>query len=130
MLVCFVSMLHILWGLLLLMNGGNIDTAATSIFRHMIPSYEIRAVCYLIGGLLPLTLLYKPGSVVGLFSCLPQQLLLLMSGTSALVAITSGKYADGVLRPHTFIGMDQAVYILLTVLYAFEALDRFHERSE
>lgn len=131
MLVLFVSLMHILWGLLLLANQGALHIAATSVLLKIVGSghSDIRAFAYIIAGCLPAVLLRWPGSVAGLLSVLPQQCLILMSGISAVVAITSGHYADGVVRDAPFIAMDQGIYIILAVLHAFESLDRFHERG-
>jgi hypothetical protein len=128
MLVCFVAIMHILWACLLIFHGGPIATTATSLFRCLVPSYEVRALVYLVSGLLPVVLIWRPGSVLGLISVLPQQILLLLSGISAVVAISSGHFADGVVRPHIFIAADQGIFIVLAVLHVFESLDRFHER--
>lgn len=128
MLVCFVSIMHIFWGILLLWNQEAISTTATEVFRHLIAAYDVRAVVYIVSGLLPAILLRWPGSLAGLLSVMPQQVLLLMSGISAIVAITSGHYADGTVRSVVFIAMDQGIYIVLGVLHAFESLDRYHER--
>lgn len=128
MLVLFVSVMHVFWGVMLLLNGGAIGTTATSVFRQLVPNYGLRALIYLVAGLLPSVLIKWPGSLAGLFSCLPQQILLIFSAISATVAITSGHYADGTVRGWIFIAADQAIYILLAVLYSAEALDRYHER--
>lgn len=128
MLVLFVSLMHILWGILLLIHGDGIGTTSTSVLRHLIPEYSARALIYLTAGLMPAVLLKYPGSLTGLFSCLPQQILLIFSAISSMVAITSGQYADGTPRGWIFIAADQAIYILLAILYSAEALDRYHER--
>lgn len=128
MLVFFVSVMHVLWGILLLVNGGPISTTATSLLRHLLPDYELRAIVYILAGLMPATLLRWPGSVTGLLFCLPQQVLLILSAISAMVAITNGQFADGIDRGWIFLMADQGIYILLALLYSFEALDRYHER--
>lgn len=129
MLVFFVSITHLLWGILILVNQGPIQTAATSVFAHFVPIWQLRAICYIVSALLPLTLLRWPGSVIGLLSAVPQQSLLIMSGISAIVAISSGMYADGTVRSPIFIGFDQGIYILLSVFHAKETFDRYHERG-
>lgn len=132
MLVLFVSLMHILWGLLLLWNGEALHISATSVLLKITgPEHaELRACAYILAGLLPAVLLWRPGSVLGLLSVFPQQALILMSGISAVVAITSGHYADGVERSSAFIAMDQGIYVILAILHAMETIDRFHERGE
>lgn len=128
MLVCFVSIMHILWGALLLWNGAPIPTTSTAVFRLILPSYEARALIYIAAGLFPAVLLRWPGSLSGLLSCLPQQILLILSAISAMTAIFNGQFADGTVRGPLFLAADQAIYILLAVLYSAETLDRYHER--
>lgn len=128
MLVCFVAIMHILWAVLLMVNGGPIATTATFLLRSLVPLHELRALIYLVSGLLPVVLIWRPGSVLGLISVMPQQILLLLSGISAVIAISSGHFADGVVRSPIFIAADQGIFIVLAVLHVFESLDRFHER--
>lgn len=129
MLVAFASLMHLLWGVLLLTNGGGLHIAATGAMVTLIPSYEIQAIVYIASALLPLMLLWRPGSVAGLIRVSPQCALLILSGASAIVAITSCAYADGTPRPWPFIMMDQGIYLVLPLLYAFESIDRFQERG-
>lgn len=129
MIVCFASLMHMLWGLLLLVNQGALNITADSTFA-MVASYEPRAVAYFVLGMLPLFVLIKPQwSLTGLLVCSPQLVLLVLSGISALNAITQGQYPDGTARGWVFVAMDQVVYILLPIMYAFETLDRFHDQS-
>lgn len=131
MLVLFVSLMHILWGCMLLLNQGPLDISAAWAFRELVGHghWQLRAACYIVAGLLPAVLLKWPGSIIGLISCLPQQLLLILSGISAMVAIANGHFADGVIRPSSFIAMDQGIYAIAAMLYSMEALDRFKERG-
>jgi hypothetical protein len=115
--------------MLLLLNGGALHITATTVAVYLLPEYQTRAAIYIVSGLLPLILLWKPGSLIGLLSVLPQQLLLISSGISIIVAITSQRYADGVLRGWKFIAADQMIYLIFAVFYAFESIDRFHERK-
>lgn len=125
MLVLFVSLLHILWATLLLLNQGALHIAATWALVEMVGPghWLLRAFLYASAGILPILLCKYPGSILGLLSVLPQQALVTLSGISALVAITNGHYADGVARPALFIMMDQAPYIVLAILHAIETLD-------
>lgn len=129
MLVCAMSMLHICWGLLLLAHHGALDTAATEILRIMVPAWSIRAVLYLVAGMLPAVCLKWPGTIWGLLSVVPQQILLVLSGMSALVAIAGGQYADGVARTYEFIAMDQLIYVVVAMLHVFESIDRYHDNA-
>lgn len=129
MLVAFVSMMHLIWGFLLLINGHSVPITATSVIAYLVPNYEYRAYLYIISALLPVVLLLKPGSIVGLLSVLPQQILLITSGISSIVAITSGHFADGVTRDWHFIAMDQSMWLVIALFYTFESLDRYHERK-
>jgi hypothetical protein len=54
-----------------------------------------------------------------------QQLLLVVSALSAVGAMTSQSFADGVIRPFTFIAADQGVYVMLAVLHLVVILWRF-----
>lgn len=129
MLVCFTSVMHVMWGILLLSYGSTIAISATRVVVHMFPNYEVEASIYITCGLLPVVLFWRPGSVAGLISVIPQQLLLIASGISAIVSISTGTYADMTPRAPMFIFMDQGIYLILPILYAFEAVDRYVERK-
>lgn len=132
MLVCFASLMHILWGVILLINHGGLHITATStLYSLMGPStYDARATVYFVSALLPAVIALRPKwTITGLVACLPQLALLVLSGISALVAVTSESYPDGTERSWKFILMDQGIYMILPILYAFETLDRFHDQS-
>lgn len=120
--------MHLVWALLLWAHGSELAITATHVVTQLIPTWQARSVVYAAVALLPLISLRWPGSVAGLVSTLPQLLLLMTSGVSALVAISTGQYADGVQRDRTFIAADQSIYLVLAVLYAIESIDRFHTR--
>ncbi len=46
---------------------------------------------------------------------MPQQILLMMSAAGAVESMWLGQFADGVLRPHTFIIADQIYSILAAI---------------
>lgn len=133
MIVCFASLMHILWGVLLLINMGGLHITATATFYSLIPNYETRALVYMLSGTLPAILIFKPRwSFLGLAACLPQLVMLLGSGVAAVNAVTIGVYPDGTVvsgNAHLFILMDQGIYIILPLMYAFESLDRFHDQN-
>lgn len=131
MLVCFASLMHILWGVLLILNAGVVHiTASATLYQAIGDGHMVNAVIYIVAGSLPLILVIRPKwNLTGLVACGPQLVLLALSGTAALAAVTSGQYADGTVRSWVFILMDQGIYMILPVLYAFETLDRFHDHS-
>src|SRR6266404_2883714 len=98
MLIVFASLMHLLWGILLLCNG-ELSISATRIITHGIADAQYAALIYIISALLPVLTKLSKNSWVSLFSLLPQQLLLIMSGISAIVSIITGMYPDGTIRP-------------------------------
>lgn len=130
MIVCFASLMHILWGVLLLLNQAGLHITATSTVFDLVPNYATRVVLYLAVGILPLVIAVKPRwTLSGLLACFPQLVMLVLSGIAALTAVTSGMYPDGTVRLWLFILMDQGIYMILPVMYAIETLDRFHDQS-
>lgn len=134
MIVCFASLMHILWGVLLLINQSGLHVTATSTLYQMMgaQTYETRAIFYIVAGILPIVLAIAPRwTLTGLLTCFPQLALLVLSGISAVNCVALGQYPDGTVptSPHLFILMDQGIYIILPVLYAFETLDRFHDQT-
>ena len=115
LLVAFVSCLHIFHGFILLTFGAQ-NIASGALLIAIIPNAVVRGLIYITAGTLPWAFRgwrYAIG---------PQQLLLLLSAASSFVAIISGHYADGTVRPITFIALDQAVYILLALFHVASLL--------
>ncbi len=127
MLILFASLMHILWGVLILCNGTGLPISATRVLLELIPAFWVRALIYIGAGLLPLLRWVYPGKAVVITALLPQQLLLILSGIGAIVSVTTGMYADGAARSPLFIAADQAIYVILAILYSFESIDRLNE---
>lgn len=125
MLILLVSLLHILWGIAVLLNGGPIGVSATWAFTQIVGKehFYLRALTYITAGILPVLMWLKPGTCLGMVSVFPQQVLVMLSAVSALAAILNGHYADGVMRPYTFIAMDQSIFIILAILHAETCID-------
>lgn len=133
MMVCTMSVMHIAWGVLLLVNMGGLHITATSAMYYFLggAAYETRAFMYMAVGFLPLMLLSGPRwPKLNAMACIPQLAMLMLSGISAVVAISLGHYPDGTvpLNPHYFMGMDQGIYILLPITYAWEIIDRYQDQ--
>lgn len=130
MLIVFASLMHLLWALMLGLHQSGLPIAATSVLSYLVPDYLWRMALYSIAALLPAVILRphdKTNVALDILSVIPQQLLLICSGISAVVAITTGRYADGVMRSPLFIAADQGIYIVLAILYALESIDRIYE---
>lgn len=127
MVILIVSLLHLIWGLMVLLHRGPIHIAATWAVVQLIPDamWQVRALVYVIAALMPLVLWKWPNSLAGLLSVIPQQCLLLLSGISTITAVMAGHYADGTVRAPEFIMMDQVLFLILAFFHAFNVIDRW-----
>jgi hypothetical protein len=119
LLIQLISVMHLLLGILLLVNQGALHIASTRLLVELVPEYHVRAALYILAGLAPaLWTRYKrcPYSWVAL---VPQMVLVGLSALSVGVAIGTSTYADGVLRDPKFIAADQLPYLLLPLSYMY-----------
>ena len=129
MLVAFVSVMHLMWAILLIMNGGPLHFTATNLLSFLIPDWHTRVGVYMVVSVLPALRLIWPRSLLAHMSTSPQLLVLMTSAISAFAAILVGHYADGTIRDSEFIAADQAVYLVLSVFYALESIERYHRAT-
>lgn len=126
-IISFASAIHFIWAALLLISPSPILAVPVSpLFAlfHLTPlaaSIVLAGVAWL--GLLGAE---RKADTVSLLMLLPQQTLLLLSGMAAILAVGAAHYADGVIRPRTFILADQFPTILLGPLYTCGIFSKFH----
>lgn len=116
-IIWYAVALHVLWGVLLLVNASAVGATPLSVYRSL-PRGLVAA------GLLLAAVLALYGSTgtrghvtVRILALLPQQGLLSLSALASVVAVVQGHYGDGVIRPRLFILADQAPLILTMLLH-------------
>jgi hypothetical protein len=121
--------LHLTWASAALIGDHGI-TAPTALLATFVKSPRVEGVIYLFSALLAIA-----GCRVGIHQrlgmmlCVPQMLLLWISGESSLLAVVQGQYPDGTVRPALFILRDQAPCIMGELFYscALFPLPRRHQ---
>ena len=123
-IVWFATIQHIVWGLLLIPTGVALNATALSAFREHSEHHVLIAVLLFTAAACAALGLTRP--TLGwrsMLLMLPQQAILTVSAVTALLAITTGRYGDGVERPQAFIAADQLPVILLLVFYTVAVID-------
>jgi hypothetical protein len=120
-----VSSLHLIWGILLVLDPRSIritGLAALSALPGTAPGAA--PTTHFVGLVLILASYFGFWAITRaipsrktLIALLPQQCFLILSATAALYSTVVGHYGDGVLRPHAFIGADQAVIVLIALAH-------------
>ena len=108
--------LHLLWGCLLLVNDRALGATALHAFAG-VPRLLTAAILFGVAAMAAVGVVWHAPRRVTLALLLPQQAVLTISAMSAVTAVFSGRYADGVPRPWYFILADQAPVILTMVLH-------------
>ena len=124
-MVGFAVALHFLWGLLLLMDGSAGKVTAIYTAGLWLPGgTREEGLTMLAVGFLALLGCARPhpSPVVHVGLLLPQQAVMVLSATGAVLAIRDASFADGVVRPRAFIAADQSATILTCVFHTFALL--------
>lgn len=114
--VMFAIALHLFWAGNLLIDLAPLNVNAINALHRFIQPPPL-----LIGTLIAVALL----AVVGILHrfwwafllLIPQQILLYMSAIGAVESAWLSQFADGIIRPHTFIATDQAYSVLLALFH-------------
>jgi hypothetical protein len=108
--------LHVVWGCLLLINDKALGATALHAFRGM-PRLLTAAILFAVAAMAAVGVTLRGPRRLTLALLLPQQAILTISAMSAVVAVITSRYGDGVPRPWYFILADQAPVILTMVLH-------------
>lgn len=113
-IVIISVILHLVWAVALMGDHSALDaTALSSIYRYIASPELIVLALTIAAGLALIGISTTTPWIVLLL--LPQQCLLMMSAAGAIEAMYLGQFADGILRPHAFIIVDQLYSILIAL---------------
>lgn len=112
--VLFAITLHLFWASCLLIDLAPLGVnAINALHRFIQPPPLLVATLIGVAVLAGIGIFHRNQWAVLLL--IPQQIILFMSAAGALQSAWLGQFADGVLRPHTFIASDQIYSILLAL---------------
>ena len=126
-LLWYAVVLHTIWGMCFLINTSAFGATPVHVYKND-PRMLIGLMFLTAAALGAYGLIFKPRSLIGLLCLLPQQSLLVVSATVAIISVADGHYADGVIRPTLFILVDQAP-IILAVVFHTVALISYHRKA-
>jgi len=116
-MIWYAIILHWVWGIMLLSSNSPLNITAIHAMTQMhMSSAPVVGILYLLSALLAVVALAAP-RIVGAILLIPQQLLLTVSAIGALMAMFSGSFADGVIRPIPFLVADQAPAVVAAVCH-------------
>lgn len=122
--IWYASIIHLVWGALLLINKAPFMTNAIgffSLFFDHVPA----AILFITVAILALISYRAKHKGLEFILLMPQQIVLLFSTISGIFSAINGHYIDGVVRPGLFIFADQFPIILLGIMYTLNMFDRF-----
>jgi hypothetical protein len=119
LVILYAALLHYVWAICLLIDPRAGDATPIAGLSMLLNPVVLALMLFVVASL---SLLYvflgRIGHVQTVLFALPQQAVLILSAWSALNAMASGHYADGVARPVVFIVADQTPSVLIAVLHA------------
>lgn len=128
--VWYAIALHLTWSLLLLMSSAPEQTTAVYTLAQLFPNqYGLALILVAVAGCATYGLFKRSTDITDRVLLLaPQQILLGISASGALVAMATGEFADGTARSSAFLIADQAPAVLALFVHsasiAFLALVR------
>lgn len=113
-MVLFAIVLHLVWAWLLVFDPSPLNVnAIDALYRYIHPA-PVLIVVIMSAALMALAGIFTTKPWI-LLLLIPQQALLMMSAAGAIESMWLGQFADGVLRPHSFIVADQIYSVLAAV---------------
>ncbi len=119
LLIVYASIVHLVWGGIVLFSGTQRFTAATILIQWF-PEVGIRSFILIVVALLAIaSTQWIPAKYVAWRAGLlvPQQIVLLLSAIAILIAVAEGHFGDGVPRSRPFILLDQLPWLMLATFY-------------
>ena len=121
----FATAVHLMWGVGMLVSNYPLVTTPTADILAFLPQMWAGALFLVVAAFALWELLSARKNGKHILWLAPQQALLVLSAVGAVGSVLSGAYPDGVVRPSTFILVDQAPTILVAVFHAFALIDRY-----
>jgi hypothetical protein len=119
LIVLFAAVLHYVWAASLIADTRAGDATSLSGLVHLFGSRPTILVLLVVATLaLAYVFLFSQRGLTAAIFAVPQQAVLLVSAWTAVAAMASGHFADGVERPIPFIIADQSPAVIAAILHA------------
>lgn len=121
--IAYVTILHMIWGTLLLINQPDFPVNRIRFFEYYF-NEPLTAIVFLLAATSALVAYKLKERFIKFVLLLPQLLLLLLASTSGVLSSLRGQYIDGLEKPPLFIFADQLPIILLSIIYGLAIYDK------
>lgn len=126
LLLYFVAFKHLIWGIVIISTPFVINTSTLATINSLFVYYWAGGIALITSSLIAIYGLKRSTTLLGdIIYLIPLQFFVWLAALTAVNAVLSGHYADGVIRPRQFIFVDQLTHILLSVfvtIVVFEPL--------
>lgn len=125
--VWYCVLLHIAWGIILIVTKEKLSTTTIDTFFHLNNNPFLIGIGLVCVGLMAGYGLFnhKWPKFIDCFFVLPQQFILVLSALGAISAIVNSQFADGVIRSRAFIFCDQLPAILVAIFHTIVVISFF-----
>ncbi|TAL08207.1 MAG: hypothetical protein EPO02_13550 [Nitrospirae bacterium] len=124
--VWMASTLHLFWAGLLIFDTAPERVTGLNLLHQVFPNRQLLIIVLISFSILAIRAVYRPDGVKSLMMILPQQFLLVIAAIAVIQTIALGHFADGVMRPRTFLAADKASVVLIALFHSFVLLN-FHK---
>lgn len=113
-MILYVIVLHYAWAVLIFIYDGVTAVTALAAMRYIMPRPFVM-IALTVAATLSLWSLFARSKWTAVLLMVPQQFFLFVGAGGAVEAMWEGHFADGVVRPHTFLIADQ-IHMVLTAI--------------
>ena len=131
LIIYYAIILQSITGVFLLTSEPPIRVASLGVFYDLFAIPQIGALLMLLGVFFAVVGLFiNNANKLRFLFFLWQYIFLLLTAGSSINYIYRGMYADGVIRPHDFIFLDQLPYLVIAFVYTIQIFDFRKERHD
>lgn len=112
-----VALMHLIWGVGCLLSDAPLHTVGIENIYILSDSWLVTGLIFLTTSLLGIVFAQK-SSILAAAALGPQQFLLILSASRAIISIVQGHFADNSVYPAWFIAVDTLSLIIITIIHA------------
>lgn len=121
-IIWFAITYHLIWAGLLVQSSEPTSVTGLNMLYRVFPNRFLLAGVLAASAILAILAITKARRFVSLFLMLPQQFMLLVPLLAVVTAISTGTFADGVVRSSVFLAADKIGIVLLAVFHSLMLL--------
>lgn len=122
LIICYAICIHFVWALGMFLDPDSAHATAPALVLYVVQSPLLGSVLLFLVAGAAFAGLMERRRVISALLMLPQQFMLTLAALGAVRAIVIGQFADGTIRSHWFIAVDQIPAVSAVVFHTIAIL--------